>query len=126
MEGVLVLTEAIESRLLWEASRTPFWGKLDRLESSKDTRASSPKGFSAGCNSFDESSYGFPGDGWFVRRVWEEAIEEMEGLLGVRVVCSESIGSSEYSSEKTLGFADWPEGVWRCIESVSWLWNDWR
>lgn len=36
----------------------------------------------------------------------EETLEEMEGLRGVRVACSASIGSKEYSSEKTLGLEE--------------------
>ena len=117
------LAEAIESRLLSWAASTPFWGRLDRLgEPSKETRASSPNGFSVAFKSLDES-YGllYAWSEWtrFERRVFDEAIEEGEGLRGVRVVCSESIASNEYSSEKTLGFEVRPEVDWRCIGSVS-------
>jgi hypothetical protein len=51
--------------------------------------------------------------------VWDEALDEIDRLRGVRVDCSESKGSSEYSSENTLGFEDRP-GVDGCrMESGS-------
>lgn len=46
-------------------------------------------------------------------------MEEVDGRREVKVVCSESRGSSEYSSEKTLGFEERAETERRCIDSTS-------
>lgn len=91
------------------------------MASSSERRASSPNGFSVVSASVGTVPYGFPCWRSDPRSVLDEAIEEMDGLRasGVRVDCSESIGSSEYSSEKTLGFEERPEPERRCIESVS-------
>jgi hypothetical protein len=105
MEGA-VLVDVVEFRLV---RSTPFGGRLDRLEgSSKESRASSPNGFSVTPRSLGAVLYGFCW-GRDERRVLDDAMEETDGLRGVRVACSESICCSEYSSEKTLGFEERPD-----------------
>jgi hypothetical protein len=105
-----------ELRLL-EKPPIPFWGRLDRWGSSKETRASSANGLSFSATA--PTAFG----GWlFERRVVEEAIE---AGLGARSIRSASIGSNEYSSEKTLGLErrDVRPKEWRGIESTGCPWE---